>query len=592
MGMRMSGLFSGMDTDSIVSQLMEAKSIKKTRVENKKTKLEWTQDKWKDLNTKLYALYTDKVSEMRLSSSYKTKKVSVSDTSVVGVSAKSSAVNGSYSLQINNIATANSVTSAKLKLADGEEGSKVTSKTKISELAGGDNLVGKEISINYKGKSVSLEVDEETTIDDYVKSLKNVGISASFDGTQQRLFIMSGTSGEDSNFSINVVSGAEEQARNGLRELVNYDSLEAEEKDTVDALISNIKNSEPGSNSYKKAVEELKTMATASGSASNEDIDDAISAYRASAKNTDESGSLAALGMTSVIKGVAAGDAPEGMAVIKGTDSEIVLNGATLKGSDATMNVNGLTIDLKGRTNGSTVTFSVSNDVDAVYDSIKSFITEYNSILDEMNKLYYANSSRGYDPLTDDEKAAMTDSQVELWENKIKDSLLRRDSTLGGIIDSMKNAMMSSVEIDGKSYSLSSIGIMTSSDYSEKGKLHIYGDKEDSTYADKTDKLRTLLESDPDFVTKLMTGVTDKLHEAMQNKMSAKKSISSALTFYNDLQMDSQKKEYEQSIKDWQTRLKSIEDKYYKQFTAMEKAMAQMQSSQSSLSAMLGGSSS
>ncbi|MDE6635165.1 MAG: hypothetical protein K2K09_00985, partial [Lachnospiraceae bacterium] len=62
MGMRMSGLFSGMDTDSIVSQLMEAKSIKKTRVENQKTKLEWTQDKRKDLNTKLYALYPAKES--------------------------------------------------------------------------------------------------------------------------------------------------------------------------------------------------------------------------------------------------------------------------------------------------------------------------------------------------------------------------------------------------------------------------------------------------------------------------------------------------------------------------------------------------
>lgn len=591
MGMRMSGLFSGMDTDSIVSQLMKAKSVKKTQVENKKTKLEWTQDKWKELNTKLYALYTDKVSEMRLSSAYNTKKVSVSDTSVVGVSAKSGAVNGSYSLQINNIATANSVTSAQLKLAGGEAGSKVTSKTKVSELAGGDNLVGKEISVNYKGKSVSLQVDEETTIEDYVKRLRSTGISASFDEAQQRLFIMSGASGEDSNFTINVVGSAEDTARTELRNLVDYNSLETEEQDTVNALISNIKNSEPGSDSYKKAVEELKTMATASGNATNEEIDDAISAYRASAKNTDESGSLAALGMTSVIKGVAAGNVPEGMAVIKGTDSEIVLNGATLKGSDATMNVNGLTIDLKGRTNGATVTFSVSNDVDAVYDSIKSFITEYNSILDEMNKLYHAKSARGYNPLSDEEKEAMTDKQVELWEDKIKDSLLRRDSTLGGILDAMKGAMMTSVEIDGKSYSLSSIGIMTSTDYTEYGKLHIYGDKEDSTYANKDDKLRTLLESDPEFVTKLMTGVTDKLHEAMQKKMSAVNSVSSALTFYNDIQMDSQKKEYELSIKDWEKRLKTIEDKYYKQFTAMEKAMAQMQSSQSSLAAMLGGNS-
>ena len=151
----------------------------------------------------------------------------------------------------------------------------------------------------------------------------------------------------------------------------------------------------------------------------------------------------------------------------------------------------------------------------------------------------------------------------------------------------MKGAMMSSVEIDGKNYSLSSLGIMTSSDYTEYGKLHIYGDKEDSTYADKENKLKNLLESDPDFVTKLMTGVTANLHEAMQKKMS-KTSLSSALTFYNDKHMEKQKADYEKSISQWDKRLKEIEDKYYKQFTAMEKAMAQMQSSQSSLASMLG----
>ena len=213
MGIRMTGLSSGLDTESIVAELMKAKSMKKTKVENKKTKLEWTQEKWKDLNTKLYALYTDKVSNMRLSASYNTKKASVSDSSVVGVSAKSNAVNGSYSLQINSIATANSVTTSKLQLADGVEGNKVTSKTKISELKGGNGLVGQEISITYKGKNVSLDINEETTVGEYVSRLKAAGISASFDETQQRMFIMSGSSGEESNFTINVVSSYEKSAR-------------------------------------------------------------------------------------------------------------------------------------------------------------------------------------------------------------------------------------------------------------------------------------------------------------------------------------------------------------------------------------------
>ena len=118
MGIRLSGLTSGMDTEAIVKQLMEAHSMKKTKVENKKTKLEWTQDKWKNLNTKLYSFYTDKVSNMRFSAAYNTKKVSVSDSSIVGITGKASAINGSYSLEVNEIASANYVTSDKINLAN------------------------------------------------------------------------------------------------------------------------------------------------------------------------------------------------------------------------------------------------------------------------------------------------------------------------------------------------------------------------------------------------------------------------------------------------------------------------------------------
>lgn len=146
---------------------------------------------------------------------------------------------------------------------------------------------------------------------------------------------------------------------------------------------------------------------------------------------------------------------------------------------------------------------------------------------------------------------------------------------------------MSTVEVDGKTYALSSLGIMTSKDYKEYGKLHIYGDEDDTTYADQADKLKKMLEEDPELATKIMTGITDKLYETMQKKMGTS-SISSALTFYNDKQMEKDIKSYESSISKWEEKLKDIEDKYYKQFTAMEKAMAQLQASQSNFAAMLG----
>ena len=78
----------------------------------------------------------------------------------------------------------------------------------------------------------------------------------------------------------------------------------------------------------------------------------------------------------------------------------------------------------------------------------------------EMNTLYNADSAKGYEPLTSEEKEAMSDDDVKLWEDKIKNSLLRSDSTLNSIMSSMRSAMMSSVQYDGKTYALSSFPVL------------------------------------------------------------------------------------------------------------------------------------
>lgn len=586
MAIRLSGLTSGMDTEALVTELMKAKSQQKVKVENKKTKLQWTQDKWKSLNTKLYSLYTDQVSKMRMTSAYATKKVSLSDSSIAGVTAKSTAINGSYTLQVNQIATANYVTSDKITAADG---SKVTKDTKLSDLTGGSALSGREIHIAYKGKSTDIEVNEDMTVGMFVDRLKSVGLSASFDEVQQRIFASSNGTGEANNFSITVGGSAEINARDTVRNLFGYntDTLSVEDKDEINAMLAKVKDNAAGSKEYEDAITALKAKRTSLNLLTTDgDIETAVATYKEAVNNHAADNSLAALGLTDIVSGVAQGNKPSGMAVITGTDSEIVLNGATLRGSETTVTANGLTFELKGLTNGSQVSFSVSNDTKAVYDSIKNFISEYNSVLEEMNTAYHAAAVKGYEPLTDEQKESMTDEQIVLWEDKIKGSLLRRDDTLGGIINSMKSAMMSSVEIDGKNYSLSSLGIMTK-DYTEYGKLHIYGDTDDTAYADKEDKLNKLLEEDPEFVSKLMTGVTQKLYDTMQKKMGTS-TLSSALTFYNDKQMKKQMTSYESSLTEWEKKLKTLEDRYYKQFTAMEKAMTKMQSEQSNFASMLG----
>ncbi|MCH5266040.1 MAG: flagellar filament capping protein FliD [Lachnospiraceae bacterium] len=758
MPIRMSGLSSGLDTEAIVGALMSAQTMKKTKIQNSKTKLEWTQTKWTELNNKLYKLYTDYATKMQLQSTYMAKKATVSDASKVSVKANSNAANGNYSLEVKNIATAQYLTSGKIGATSTSE--------KLADLD--PSLLNKKITVTAGSKTSEIEITADTTIADFVNSLKNAGLNANYDTEQQRFFISSKESGLNNAFSITTtgISSAELNNREALKTAIGYSSMSKENKAVVDAAIKSLQTSGVGTDAYNKALDDIanavnntKTAASKAGAekyvsaqmyaekyaeyeaaakeslkadyyeedgsvkeslaekygnefdtyveedkvamgiqdmskeeyiqwkaendynaavakkadldttgyvkeqlatdegklqveaaayagVSEEDIQaldaGALQKYYGTGNDTEpmvieavegtstydvesiknsissavsdyagvtdrypaSSGSaLSGIGLADIVVAAdgtvtvngGANDAetnpamPSGMALIAASDSEIILNGAKLTSSSSTVSVNGLEIELTGLTDpGEKITFSVSNDVDGVYNTIKDFLKEYNALLTEMNTLYNADRAKGYEPLTSEEKEAMTDEDVKLWEDKIKDGLLSGDSTLNSIMTGMRSAMMSQVSYNGKTYSLASFGIMTSMDYTERGLLHIYGDTDDSTYAAETDKLRTALANDPEAVISVLSGVFGNLRQTMSDKMAGSK-VSSALTFYNDIKMKDDLKEYEKQIKEWEERLTSLEDSYYKKFTAMETALAKLQSQQSTLAGLFGG---
>ena len=100
MALRISGLISGMDTDTVIKQMMDAQRLKYKKTEDKLTLLDWKQERWKDLNAKLYKLYQEDISKMRLQASYLTKKVTSSNEDLVTVVGKTNAPEGSHSLTI------------------------------------------------------------------------------------------------------------------------------------------------------------------------------------------------------------------------------------------------------------------------------------------------------------------------------------------------------------------------------------------------------------------------------------------------------------------------------------------------------------
>ena len=210
MAMRMSGLMSGMDTESIVQQLVEAKSVKVTTAKKAQTKLSWKQDAWKDLNTKLKNLQSKFLSNMRFSTSYTRKVTKVSNPNAVSVITGENAVNGVQELQVNKLAKTAYLTGGEVKAKDSSD---VTAMTEICTLDGfsGDGKInitvgGTSVDIEIKGRRKDTNNNEiegsGTTISDVLSQLKNAGLNASFDAKWGRFSISSKESGAANDFSI------------------------------------------------------------------------------------------------------------------------------------------------------------------------------------------------------------------------------------------------------------------------------------------------------------------------------------------------------------------------------------------------------
>lgn len=276
---------------------------------------------------------------------------------------------------------------------------------------------------------------------------------------------------------------------------------------------------------------------------------------------------------------------------IDGQDAEILLNGAKFTSSTNTFTVNGLTLTAMEETS-SEVTLTTSTDTDGIYDMIKNFFSEYNKLINEMDSLYNAESSKGYDPLTSEEKDALTDTEVEEWEKKIKDSLLRRDSTLRTVSNGMTSILLQGASVNGKQMYLSDFGIATlgyfKSKDNERNAYHIDGDSDDVDTKGAEDKLKAMIASDPDTVMNFFSQLSTNLYNDLTDKMSSIKDTRSAFTVYNDKVMKKEYDAYTDKIKKEEEKLNKLMDSWYSKFSKMETALSKLESKNNSLASLFG----
>ena len=706
MPIRLTGLMSGMDTESLIQQLVEARQTKVDDAVKAQTKLSWKQDAWSELNTKLKSLQSKYLNNMRYVSSYSKRTTKVSNESAVSVITGENAVNGVQSLRVEQL--------AKTAYLTGAEVTKTGDATALSTLGELGFAGSGVINLTTNGKSVDINVTENTTISDFLTQVQDAGLNASFDAGNQRFFISAKESGEENDFSFTAsnaggasalkvlglqvgwgkdeatkaeyeeyagyynVAGGDEAATLALinkdgridREissrtdsyLAQYKTLmssydEAQSKiDEINAKYTDttLESVEFYSTRIDEINEQLESKKTeleeASDDTEREEIQAEIDALNEEleevttkksdaqtlATQTETLNSLddqiaevkTYVDITSVEDGegnmtysaaatkkltdevedsywnkavyaAAVKDDPSliadtGATKIKGQDAIIYLNDAEFKGSDNVFEINGLTITALSETAaGETVTITTQDDVDGIYDMVKNFLSEYNSLINEMDKLYNAESASDYEPLTDEEKESLSESEIEKYENKIKDALLRHDSNLSSISSALKSIMASGVEVNGKQMYLSDFGIETLGYFeaadNEKNAYHIAGDPDDADSSSEADVLKSMISNDPDTVISFFSQLSRNLYSKMDSMSKSVDGYRSYGSFYDDKKMKSDYDDYTTKIAELEEQLADYEDKWYAKFAAMETALAKMQSNVNAVTSLLGG---
>ncbi|NBH25585.1 hypothetical protein D3Z60_07205 [Lachnospiraceae bacterium] len=668
MPIRITGMNSGLDTESIIAELVKAQKTKVDTLKKKQTKHEWKQDAWKDLNTKIKKFYDGTLSNMRYESDYRKKTTKVSNTSAVSVITGANAINGSQKLKVKKVATTAYMTSAKLSGNN-------HANTQLKELGiEGDS----KITVKTSGGNKEININGDMTIDNLVNEFRNAGLNANFDVDSQRFYISGGQSGAAGDFELEfydkngnvdldtksklgfntlddkqyldayvekysdanyaqTLADAKTAMANAYKDEINIAAnlIQSTENDIQklkdEALVDGLDLDDPDNSSekIKERIAELKKKdeadLTEAEKTELEELDkklgkaeeyETLKERKQNQEDTKKQfedclnpdGSLTAdvaakveekveadkahaLKLQEQYNNSAAGKTANLGHMTKGEDAVIELNGAEFTSSNNVFQINGLTITALEETDEA-VTITTSEDTDGIYDMIKNFIKEYSTLINEMDKLYNADSAKDYEPLTDEEKDAMSEKEIEKWEQKIKDSVLRRDSTLSTVSSALKEIMMGGIEVNGKTMHLSDFGIETLGYWNaadnEKNAYHINGDEDDEFTKNNEDKLRAAIANDPDSVVAFFTGLSKSLWGKV-NTLMTKTDYSSSFTVYEDVRMKEEYDAYSEKIKKQEDKITALEDKWYKKFSAMETALAKMQSNQSAVTSLLGG---
>lgn len=558
---RFGGIASGLDTESLVKQLVSAEKTRVDKFTQQKIWKQWQQNAYNETNKTMANFILDTRKNLGLTRTTSTgalisgsinnvdwvKKASSSSTAF-DVTASANAPSGVVNIKVNQLAKGANVSSQR----------DVDSSLTAESIIGAGNFVDGKATIKINNEDIVLESTDTLSIIAQKIRVAAPELNASYDSGAKRFFMSTKNTGEEATISF------DNDAAKSLMLGLNF----------VDATINDIANI--------PAADSTRT----------------------------------------------------------GQAALIEYNGGTpIKYQSNNISINGLNLTLKAETTAAEAV-SVDTDVDGAYNKIKEFVDEYNKLIDGFNNKLSEKTYRDFQPLTDEQKEAMSEGDIKLWEEKAKSGLLKDDETITNIMQTIRQDLYKPVfnsyssDMTEEQKRLETIGSIydfgiTTGSWRDNGKLTIDETKlKDALRNDSEKVLNTLFKtSDTPEVTiskddtpeqratkqiqidkrKSETGafnrIFDNLTSGIKNIVDKSgpgsesvllRSVKSNILIdyvtsgYRSA-IDKDVSEIDKRITRETERLASLEERYWKQFTALEKAMSQMNSQSSWLSQQFGG---
>lgn len=610
-----------MDIDSMVKSMMAAKRVPYDKLVQDKQLLEWKRDSYREINSKLYQFKSAKLTDKYgfNSALNANKAVITGNTDALRAEATAEANGTEMKVSIERLATRATVETVGV-------GSGKSSKITLAELLNPEvgklppndqePLLNEEFSITINGegfkdsngKSLFTGKTSIATVVSTINANAKANVTASFDEVTGKLLISSKTSGSEGQVNLGTA---------GTNPLLNLFGGEVapparltaiETKSGGQNITASTKLSEltggSASSNYSLTIEgetftfdQNLSISDIVSLINNGDTDSGISAaVKFSAKFDSAQGKLV---FTSKV-GTGDGKIQFGAAgntlierfngaqqlYTPGVDAQVTINGTELSKSSNSFTINGISLTLLATTAGKTTTINTQTDSSTAIETIKGFIEDYNSMIELLNKKTSEVKYRDFAPLTEEQKKDMKEADIKTWTEKAQSGLLKNDDILRSTVSSMR------MLITGKLGELSSIGI-TTGQYYENGKLYLNESKLKTAIAENPQKIIDLLQGP---TSDAGSGLFDKLvkiSETALERFSEKAgtdrySASVTGSYKAENVIGRTLKGYNSRLDTMQKNLVTAENRYYKQFTAMETAMSKLQSQSSSLLSSLG----